>query len=76
MQRAELLDNEHATLMADGALMQGYPGEQRVSVAIVAGSFGRRCWLCARGHLQKLSALGELLLTIPIAKEAVIANAL
>ena len=65
--------NDHLALVTNGTCLKRLAGELLVAVAIilfyVAMRFGRR-------HVQELATARKLLFSVPIGKEAVIANPL
>jgi hypothetical protein len=62
--------------MANRTFAERVAGEPLVSITIVFAWLGLGRALIGRSHVQELAALLQLLLAVPIAQEAVIANAM
>ena len=66
-------DDDHLTLLTNGACLQGLTGELFVAVAIIPFDVAMRF---GRGHVEELATAGKLLLSVAISEESVMANAL
>lgn len=68
----ECFDDDHLPAMARRALPEGMPGEVLVAVAVVlCGSADRRL---GNRHAEQVAAVGELLRSVAVAEESVIAD--